>query len=46
MLTVDVEDPHQGAVMEALGRAPRRLATWSPTARAACASITASRRAA
>ena len=47
MLTVDVEEGHQGAVMEALGRAPRRAAGHAVrTARAACASTTAFPRAA
>ena len=47
LVTADVEDQHQGARHAGARRAPGRAGrTWSPTAWAACASTTGSRRAA
>ena len=44
--TVDVEEDHRGGVMEELGRRRGELQDMQPDGRAACASNTASRRAA
>lgn len=46
MLTVDVEEDHQGSVMEELGRRRGELQDMQPDGKGACASSTASRRAA
>ena len=47
LLSVDVEEQHQGAVMQELGTRKGDLADMQPaTAAAACGSTTASRRAA
>jgi GTP-binding protein len=37
-LVVDLEEQYQGGVMSRLGERKAQLRTWSPTARAACAS--------
>ena len=45
MVTADVEEAHQGGVMQALGLRKADLVNMEPTAAAACGSSTASRRA-
>jgi GTP-binding protein len=46
LVTADIEDQHQGGVMQALGERKGELVNMEPTAVAACAWSTASRRAA
>jgi predicted membrane GTPase involved in stress response len=41
LVTADVEEQHQGGVMQALGCARVKWSTWSRTAKAACAWSTA-----